>query len=54
MHRLILVSCFCSEFIESKKKKEEERFLGGVKWELWLGNSMLMFNKLTAKTRHQN
>ena len=34
-------SCFCSEFIESKQKKEEERFLGGLKWELWLGNSML-------------
>ena len=34
-------SCFCSELTESKQKKEEERFLGGLKWELWLGNSML-------------
>ena len=23
------------------RKKEEERFLSGLKWELWLGNSML-------------
>ena len=48
-------SCFRSEFMESKKKKEEERFLGGMikmgtlGWQLNVG-----FSILAAKRRHQN
>ena len=47
-------SCFCSECIESKRKKGRRKISGSVKmatlaWQLNVG-----FNKLAAKTRHQN
>ena len=32
---------FAASLLNLSRKKKEERFLVGLKWELWLGNSML-------------
>ena len=32
---------FAASLLNLSRKKEEERFLGRLKWELWLGYSML-------------
>ena len=52
---LTLMSCFCSEFIESKQKKGRRNILGGgVKMGTLAWQLNVRFNKLAAKTRHQN
>ena len=47
-------SCFCSEFIESKQKKGRRKIFRSVKMATLAGQLTVGFNKLAAKTRHQN
>ena len=47
-------SRFCSKFIESKQKKGRRKISGRVEMGTLARQLNVRFNKLAAKTRHQN